>query len=60
MLRLAPSFDAQAAWFVPRPDDQPIDAWLKRELAREYEATLKETLPQEWLDLLREDEPTRH
>jgi hypothetical protein len=43
----------------PPSDDQPLDAWLKRELGRTFDDTLCEKLPQELLELLHEV-PSRH
>ncbi len=32
---------------------QPIDLWVKRDLAERYASVLREPLPQEWLALLK-------
>jgi hypothetical protein len=45
----------------PRPqEDQALDAWLRRELGREFDDALSERLPDELLDLLRDIPATRH
>jgi hypothetical protein len=49
--------------FVPQHaqrDDEPLDAWLKQQLGRDYGATLDEDVPEALLDLLRDMPPTRH
>ncbi len=50
-------------WFVPHHagcDDEPLDAWLKQQLGREFDSALDEDVPEALLDLLRDLPPTRH
>ena len=60
MLRETPAIVATSCWFAPGPDDKPLEAWLQRELRREHDGALLEKLPQEWLDLFEQAEPTCH
>jgi len=49
--------------FVPQDaerDHQPLDAWLRQQLGRDYGSALDEDVPEELLELLRELPPTRH
>lgn len=50
-------------WFVPQRaerDGEPIDAWLKQQLGRDYGSAVDEDVPEELLELLRDLPPTRH